>query len=142
MLPGSDVLRRGVRDGRVLAVGSYEECAQWGPHTVDDSFADKVLVPGFVEAHGHSMDALVVMFPYVGYFDYPLADGTVAKGATTYAEVIERLRRADAELPPGEVLIANQFDPIYFPGEPRLTREHLDRVSTTRPIFVRHIYGV
>jgi len=130
-----------VRDGRILAVGSYAECAQWGDHTVDDTFADRVLVPGFVEAHGHSMDALVVKYPYVGYHDYPLPDGTVADGVTSYAEVIDRLRQADAELPPGEVLIANQFDPIYFTDEPRLTREHLDRVSTTRPIFVRHASG-
>ncbi|MEN9644427.1 MAG: hypothetical protein RL238_1096 [Actinomycetota bacterium] len=130
-----------VRDGRVLAVGTYEECAQWGEHVVDDTFADRVLVPGFVEAHGHSMDALVVQYPYVGYHDYPLPDGTVAKGATTYAGVIDRLRQADAALPPDATLIANSFDPIYFPDEPRLTREHLDRVSTTRPIFVRHASG-
>ncbi len=30
------------------------------------------------------------------------------------------------------------FDPIYFTDEERLTREHLDRVSTERPIFVFH----
>ncbi len=130
-----------VRDGRILAVGTYDECAQWGEHTIDDTFADKVIVPGFVEAHGHSMDALVVQFPYVGYFDYPLPDGSVARGARTYADVIERLRQADAALPDGDVLIANAFDPIYFPNEPRLTREHLDLVSTTRPIFVRHASG-
>lgn len=130
-----------VRDGKVLAVGSFEECLAWGDAEVDHTFADKVLVPGFVEAHGHSLDAMVVKFPYVGYHDYPLADGTVAKGLTSYRDVIERLRQADAELPPGELLLANSFDPIYFRDQPRLTKEHLDAVSTTRPICVRHASG-
>ncbi|MFZ4718375.1 MAG: amidohydrolase [Ilumatobacteraceae bacterium] len=130
-----------VRDGRVLAVGTVEECQAWGEATIDTTFADKVLIPGFVEAHGHTMDALVASFPYVGFFDYPLPDGTVAKGVKSYRDMLDALRAADAELPPGQTLLANSFDPIYFPDEPRLTREHLDLVSTERPIYVRHASG-
>lgn len=37
-----------VRDGRVLAVGTVAELESWGPCTVDDRFADKVITPGFV----------------------------------------------------------------------------------------------
>jgi predicted amidohydrolase YtcJ len=130
-----------VRDGRVLCVGSAEECAGWGEHTVDDRFRDHVLVPGFVEAHGHTADGMVAMLPYVGFSDYPLPDGGVAPGVDSYDALLAVLRAADAALPAGEVLLANSFDPIFFPEEPRLSREHLDRVSTTRPIFVRHASG-
>lgn len=130
-----------VRDGRVLAVGSLEDCLAWGDAPVDHTFADKVLIPGFVEAHGHSMDAQMATLPYVGYHDYPLPDGSLATGLKDYRAVIERLRAADAEMPPGETLVATSFDPIYFRDQPRLTREHLDQVSTTRPIFVRHASG-
>ena len=48
-----------VRDGRVLAAGTLEECAAWGEHEVDRRFEDKVLIPGFVEAHGHTADGMI-----------------------------------------------------------------------------------
>ncbi len=45
-----------VRDGRVLGVGGLDELAGWGEHRLDDRFADKVLMPGFVEGHCHLME--------------------------------------------------------------------------------------
>ena len=74
-----------VRDGRVLAVGSLEECQAWGPHIIDERYADAVIVPGFIEAHGHIMDALNSEQSYVGFFDYPLADGSRVRGVTSTA---------------------------------------------------------
>ena len=41
-----------VRDGRILCAGSLQECQSWGPAEVDDRFANHVIIPGFVEAHG------------------------------------------------------------------------------------------
>ena len=38
-----------VREGRVLGTGSLDELAKWGDYTIDKSFADKVLLPGFVK---------------------------------------------------------------------------------------------
>jgi len=130
-----------VRDGMIIAVGSFEECASWGEHEVDDRFADKVLVPGFVEAHGHTMDALAAMVPYLGYYPYPLADGTLTEPIQTYEALVAKLRAIDAQLPEGEQLLANGFDPIYFPNEERLDKRLLDEVSATRPIFIRHASG-
>ena len=51
-----------VRDGRVLGVGTVEELAGWGEHSVDNTFADKVLTPGFIEAHTHVMSGGVWQF--------------------------------------------------------------------------------
>lgn len=130
-----------IRDGKVLAVGSLEECQLWGPATIDDRFTDKVLIPGFVEAHGHTADGMNALLPYVGFHDYPMADGSLAPGVRSYDELIERLKAVEAQMPPGETLLANSFDPIYFDDQPRLDRTHLDQVSTTRPIFVRHASG-
>jgi hypothetical protein len=40
-----------VRDGRILGVGSVAELGStWGELPVDETFADAVLLPGFVEA--------------------------------------------------------------------------------------------
>ena len=55
-----------VRDGRVLGVGTAEELALWGEHVIDDRFADKVLLPGFIEAHSHVMAGGMWELPYVG----------------------------------------------------------------------------
>ncbi|MCW1959321.1 MAG: amidohydrolase [Mycobacterium sp.] len=130
-----------VRDGRIICAGTLEECHSWGEAVVDDRFADHVLIPGFVEAHGHTMDSASELAPYVGYFPYPLSDGTLTKPIRSYEDLIARLKEEDATLPAGEPLVANGFDPIYFPDLPRLSKRELDQVSATRPIFVRHASG-
>ena len=57
-----------VRDDRILGVGSPVELAGWGEHTVDERFADKVLLPGFIESHCHAMSGGMWTKPYVGFF--------------------------------------------------------------------------
>jgi predicted amidohydrolase YtcJ len=131
-----------VRDGMVLGVGSLEELAMWGEYDLDDQFRDHVICPGFVEAHAHVMEGASGLMPYIGYFDRRLPDGSIAKGIRSYGELIDALKAIDQSLSdPDEVLIARGFDPIYYEGEPRLTRDHLDTVSTTRPVFLYHASG-
>lgn len=130
-----------VRDGRVLGVGTREELAGWGEHQVDETSRDKVLIPGFVEAHCHVMEGAMWSFPYVGYFDRVAPDGKHWPGCRSVDDVIARLRETDATMDnPSQTLFAWGLDPIYFPGE-RLTAAHLDRVSETRPVFLFHASG-
>ena len=131
-----------VRDGHVLGVGRLEELTGWGEYTVDRTFADKVLVPGFVEAHAHINAAGMMTLPYMGFFDRPRADGSVAQGIRSYDALIEALRAEEARMEdPNAALVAVGFDPIYFPDQPRLTRQHLDQVSTQRPVYLHHASG-
>ena len=134
-----------VRSGRILGVGPVEELAGWGAHTVDDRFADQVLVPGFVEAHAHAGTGAIWQDPYVGFFDRRDPAGVVWAGCTSIAAVVDRLRSVDQELrqaghPDDHLLTAWGLDPLYFEGE-RMYAEHLDQVSTVRPIFIRHVSG-
>ena len=127
-----------VDDGRIVAAGSVAELQGLGPATVDDRFAELVLLPGFVEAHSHSFGGGFWQFPYCGYFARWAPDGRLWSGCMSIDAVLGRLREAEAALTdPDQPLVAWGLDPIYFPGE-RLTAQHLDRVSTTRPIFVMH----
>lgn len=127
-----------VRDGRVLGVGTVEELATWGEHHVDTRFAEKVILPGFIEAHTHVMAGGVWQFPYVGYFDRVDPDGKAWTGCTTIDAVVGRLIEQESTMgDPSEPLVAWGLDPIYMPGE-RLVAKHLDGVSETRPIFVYH----
>lgn len=134
-----------VRDGRVLAVGDLERMREWGRFELDERFADKVLLPGFVEGHCHLKEGGMWVWPYVGWFERRGPDGRVWEGADSMDAVVQRLARIDAgmraagqgdEVP----LIAWGFDPIYFASE-RMTTRHLDRVSATRPVVISHSNG-
>jgi predicted amidohydrolase YtcJ len=130
-----------VREGKVLAVGTVEELQSWGPAVVDERFADKVIAPGFVEAHSHVMSGGAWRMPYVGFFDRTDPQGNRWTGCTTIDEVIDRLIEVESTMEdPSELLLAWGLDPIYFTGE-RLLAKHLDRVSTVRQIFVYHANG-
>ena len=127
-----------VRDGRILGAGALEELAGWGPYTLDDRLADKVLMPGLVEGHSHLMEGAFWRFDYCGFFDRRDPDGRLWPGAKTLDAVLQRLNDAQAGLPDAATPLAGWgFDPIYFDNR-RCTREDLDRVSTTRPVGMVH----
>ncbi|MDP6342312.1 MAG: amidohydrolase [Alphaproteobacteria bacterium] len=130
-----------VRDGRILGVGSLDELAAWGEHRLDDRFAGKVLMPGFVEGHCHLMEGSIWRYNYVGYQARTGPDGIRRPGLTSIDEVVGNLSRIEAEMPAAETpLVGWGFDPIYFGGR-RMDRGDLDQVSETRPVVVLHSNG-
>ena len=128
-----------VRDERILAVGGSAEMADLGPVTVNDRFAGKTILPGFVEGHSHLHEGAVWRDPYVGFFDRRDPDGIVWPGLTNGQAVIARLRQV-ASTEAEEAITARGFDPIYLAGQ-RLTQLDLDAVSTNRPVVVSHASG-
>ena len=130
-----------VRDGRILGAGSLEELARWGDYDLDDRFADKVLMPGLVEGHAHTMEGTLWRHTYCGFFDRLDPDGKMWSGLKTIDAVLDRLKETEQKLDdPDAPLPGWQLDPIYFNNE-RVSREDLDKVSTTRPIGVLHASG-
>ena len=91
-----------VRDGRILGAGSLEDMEQWAPYTLIDDFADKILVPGFVEGHAHAMEGGIWDFPYVGYEDRWDPSGRLWEGAQSLDAVIAALTAAEARLDDAE----------------------------------------
>ena len=89
-----------VRDGRILGVGELDELAGWGAYRLNEDFADKILMPGFVEGHAHTMEGTLWRNVYCGYFDRTDPDGRVWPGVKSIADVLARLRSAEAELSP------------------------------------------
>jgi len=80
-----------VRDGRIPGVGTLEELASWGEFTLDEQFADKVLMPGLIEGHAHTMEGTLWQNTYCGYFDRMDPDGTIWSGLKSIDAVLERL---------------------------------------------------
>src|SRR5574337_739127 len=135
-----------VRDGRILAVGDLERMKAWGGYELDTRFADKVLMPGLIEGHCHLKEGSIWEMPYLGWFERRDPQGEVWAGLRSMAAVVERLAQIDAQMRAAGKgddvpLIAWGFDPIYFEGGERMTVEHLDRASETRPIVVSHSNG-
>jgi len=134
-----------VRDGRILGVGDLAELAQWGDYTLDTRFADCVLLPGLIEGHCHLKEGGMWDMEYLGWFDRLNPWGQTVKGLHSMEAVVQRLIEIDRKMQqsgaaPDKPLLAWGFDPIYFGGE-RMTVEHLDRASTTRPIVIAHANG-
>lgn len=127
-----------VREGRILAAGTGDEMTAFSGAAVDDRFADRVLLPGFVEAHAHVMEGVLWQRPYVGFADRRSPDGRHVPGLTTIDGIQARLKAASDAMPdPDALLYAWGFDPLHVGGQ-GLTRHDLDRISTTRPIMVHH----
>ena len=128
-----------VRDGRILGVGSLDELAHWGDYTLNETFCDKVLVPGFVEAHCHAMNGSVWEHTYVGYFDRTDPNGQVCPGIKHITGVVQRLIEIEQKLDDSEeTLFAWGFDPIYFDDGVRIELAHLHQVSRDRRILFHH----
>lgn len=126
-----------VRDGRVLSVGPLATMDELGEYTLDQRFAENIILPGFVEGHSHALEGAMWSYLYLGYFDRVDPDCLNWPGANSIAAMQDRLREGAALLPAGEPLIAWGFDPVYFEGD-RLDRRVLDAAVSDRPVIVMH----
>jgi len=134
-----------VRDGRILGVGNLSQLAQWGDYTLDTRFADCTLMPGLIEGHCHLKEGGIWELEYLGWFDRRNPLGKTIQGLRSMESVVRRLidiehQMQQSGMPADKPLVAWGFDPIYFGGE-RMTIEHLDRVSLSRPIVIAHANG-
>lgn len=89
-----------VADGRIVAVGSLETLQPWIESRgadIDRRFADKVLMPGFIDPHVHpSLPAITTQFAFVAPDDWSLPTGEFP-GIRTEDGYIARLKELVAE---------------------------------------------
>lgn len=127
-----------VADGRILSVGTMASIQPWldrYPHEIDETFQDKILMPGFIDPHLHLIiGGTLLSSPYIGHFPLPQPGGGSKPGVKDKAEAIARMKQADIALtdPEAELFIYGWDEP--FQGE--LTKADLDQVSATRPMAV------
>ncbi|SKA28951.1 hypothetical protein SAMN02745126_04847 [Enhydrobacter aerosaccus] len=129
-----------VRDGIILEVGNLDDCGAWGPYTLDNRFADSILIPGLIESHAHLLDGLLwAKAHYVGPIDRYDPAGTLQKGLTNNAALVNRLREIESRMTdPTKPLVGWGVDPSLNDPIAPITRLELDQVSKTRPIFLLH----
>ena len=129
-----------VRDGIIIEVGDLDDCAAWGPYTLDKRFDDGVLMPGFIESHAHLLEGLLwAKAEYAGPVDRRDPSGRLRKGINNVPDLVRRLKEIEATLEDGaRPLVAWGIDPSLNDPIAPITRHDLDKVSSTRPIFLLH----
>ena len=89
-----------VLDGRVLSTGTMESMQPWLSHydvTVDDTLKDKVIMPGFIEAHSHCwMSAGFLSLQYIGPLPWPGPHG-MNKPVDTVDDILSLFKKLDAD---------------------------------------------
>lgn len=128
-----------VLDGKVLSTGSVESMKPWlsrYKYEMDNTLQDKVILPGFVAPHTHFwISAGFLGLTYIGPIAAPNPRGGNYEPVKSFNDIISKLKAVDQSLSdPNEPLVAYGFDPAQQKGE--FNKEVLDKISTTRPIYV------
>ena len=131
-----------VKDERIFSVGTFEDVLENLSNysfEVDNRYENLVIVPGFIEAHGHVFsEGMLTGLVWTGRDDRLRPDGTMSKGSATIDEVVERLKSSAGNY---EGAIAGYgFDPVFFDGR-ALLRHDLDKVSTNKGVVVMNASG-
>lgn len=114
-----------IKEGRILATGqAAKDIADSNTETIDCQ--GRFILPGFIEPHMHFLPiASLAQFEDVGPFRYSSVDAA-----------LERLTEVSKGFTTGEWIMGRQFDPSLQEGADTLTKEMLDTVSDTHPVFV------
>ena len=110
------------------------------PHEVDNRFADKIILPGFIDPHTHlRLSGTYMGLNYVGPIATTDAQGKPVTPLPDRNAVLERLKSlvAGRNETPGEepaAILAWGYDPGMQQGH--LDRDMLDAISTDIPIWV------
>jgi len=134
MNPGRPEARAvAVCNERIVGLGeSLDDLKPWTsriPAVVDRRLADKVVFPGFIDAHQHPfLGAITTSLPMIAVMDTAQAYGPDIKGVKDEAEAFARIRKYESELKdPNTPLLVWGWD---VPAMGRhLTRDDLDAIS-------------
>lgn len=129
-----------VRDGRILSVGTLEDLKPWldqHPYEIDRSFEDKVIYPGFIEAHGHPvMGGVAISLPPLTY--YPLRNpyGPDHTGVKNYEEMVAKVKEyVAAAKTPDQTILTWGYDSVAM-GKKTPTNQDLDKLSPVNPLIL------
>lgn len=125
-----------VKDGLILAVGSREMIEQ--EHKDDSTkvidLGGKALLPSFIDAHSHYINALSVANQAKVYAP-PSGTG---KDVESIIAAIQKFA-GDHNIPKGELIMAYGYDDTVMPGGRLLNRDDLDAAFPDNPVRVDHV---
>lgn len=119
-----------VDDGRIVFLGPDAEAMEHaGPATRTIELDGRAVTPGLIDAHSHlaGLGAALAQVDLVG--------------TGSYAEVIERVRDAAAELPAGIWVRGRGWDQNDWPEQAFPSHEELSRAVPDHPVWMTRIDG-
>ena len=130
-----------VQDGKILSVGrDLEDLQPWlkgRDFKLDETLKDKIILPGFIEAHGHPLlGGLLLNFPLISYLPTAQPYGPDFPGVKTPDEALALVKKYVSEAKdPQETVFIWGWDVVAMGGR-HLDKTILDQVSATQPIVV------
>jgi len=133
-----------VANGRIVSVGTLDTLQPWTDKykfTVDKTFKDKVIMPGFIDPHVHpSLPAVLTLFPFIAPEEWRLPTGTFP-AVTTEEGYVAALKAEVAKYP--ESPFYNENIPFVTWGFHQLWhgdiyRPELDELFPDTPVVLWH----
>lgn len=124
---------------RILAVGSLDELKSVigsQAFTIDSTFKDQIIVPGFIAQHDHPMLAAVTMTTKIIAIEDWVMPNKTYPAARNREEYLNLLSQANEEVSDADEPLVSWGYHHYFHGE--LKKSDLDAISLMRPIIVWH----
>jgi predicted amidohydrolase YtcJ len=124
-----------VKDGRIFATGTKGEVLKAkGDATKVVDLGGKALLPGFMDGHGHFINALSLA-GQANCYAAPFGPGNTKVG------IIAALKQliAERKIPAGEVVMGYGYDDSIFPEGGKLTAADLDPHFPDHPVMVGHV---
>jgi predicted amidohydrolase YtcJ len=131
--PRAEAVAVDTAQGVIVAVGTVAECQAAAPGVAVTDLGEKILMPGFIEAHSH---------PAVSglYTELPSYWISRPQGYANYAQVQDLWRHLDSTLPAGQPVMCWGLDRMGQ-GAPELTNTDLDVFFPSRPAAIFDISG-
>lgn len=125
-----------VKGGKILAVGARAdlEKAHKGASTQVVDLGGKTLMPSFIDAHSHYINALSVANQAKLYAP-PAGPG---KDVPSIVAELQRFAQ-ERQLPKGEMIMAYGYDDTVMPNGRLLNRDDLDQAFPDNPVRVDHV---
>jgi len=118
-----------VREGRIVAVGSWEDVQPYAEGVRTLNLNGKTVLPGFIDSHTH--------FTWTGMQEAALDFGF----AVSVEDVQAILSQAAAETSPGRLIFGMGLNHYRFPGHRLPTSAQLDVVAPSHPVFIGGVTG-
>lgn len=125
-------------DGDIVAVGALKRLqSELKGAALDKRFAEKTIVPGLIDPHIHMvLGSMMYGLDFVPPWDMETPKGTV-KGLPDKASLMAKIAEFEKDAPEGPLILYGYHNLVQ--GD--LTRQDLDQISTTRPLFIWHFSG-
>jgi hypothetical protein len=125
-----------ISGNKIVFVGTVTGAAQYkGEQTEVIGLGDRVLTPGFIEAHGHIMG--------LGYSELNLD----LMNVKSYEELVEKVKEAVANAEPGQWILGRGWHQDKWDTKPEKmikgfqTHHLLSEASPDNPVFLSHASG-